>query len=137
MGQLAALAAQAKLVQARQREPLAALDTALATDSERYGLSLRGWAFATSDLDAIQLPPELLASGPLRIAIEVNLRAVDVVISRAEHRIALWYGPERFELPVDLAWDPGIADLAFGVIASGQVSSVTFRMDDLRIATVP
>ncbi len=72
MGALPSLAAQAKLVQARQREPLDALDMALAIDSERYGMSLRGWAFTTSDLDAIALPPELLAPGPLRVAIEVT-----------------------------------------------------------------
>lgn len=64
LGNLPTLADEARLVNAGQREPMAALDHALSAETERLGQSMRGWVILTHDLDQIPFPKELLAQGP-------------------------------------------------------------------------
>ena len=63
---------QARLVNAGQREPMAALDTALGTEAQRLGQPMRGWVLVTNDLDVLQLPKELLAPGPVAVRVVVT-----------------------------------------------------------------
>jgi len=60
-----------------------------------------------------------------------------IVLSRAARKAALWVGSDTTALPLDLPFDPGNITFGFGVATTGQVSTVTFHMDDLRIAVVP
>lgn len=75
---LPSLAEQARLVNAGQREPMAALDAALGTESQRLGRSMRGWVLVTNDLDVLPFPKELLAPGPLAVhAVVTHYRPED------------------------------------------------------------
>lgn len=71
-GDLPALVNEAKLVNAGQREPMAALDSALQAESQRWGQSLHGWLLVTNDLDVLPLPKELLEPGPLSVRVVVT-----------------------------------------------------------------
>ncbi|HVH44221.1 MAG TPA: hypothetical protein VM925_17840, partial [Labilithrix sp.] len=71
-GGLPSLVNEARLVNAGQREPMAALDNALNTESQRIGQSLRGWALVTNDLDILPFPNEVLAPGPLAVRVVVT-----------------------------------------------------------------
>lgn len=66
------LVAQTRLVHSGQREPMAALDTALGAEAQRLGQPMRGWVLVTNDLDVLPFPKELLAPGPLAVRVVVT-----------------------------------------------------------------
>jgi hypothetical protein len=66
------LARQASLVNAGKRDTEDALDAALVAVRDRSNQSVRGWVLTTNDLSLIELPPEVLAAGPLEVGIEVT-----------------------------------------------------------------
>ncbi|MDF2694228.1 MAG: hypothetical protein K0S65_2611 [Labilithrix sp.] len=72
LGDLPTLVTEARLVNAGQREPMAALGHALDAESQRLGQSMRGWVIVTNDLDDLPFPKELLAPGPLSVRVVVT-----------------------------------------------------------------
>lgn len=72
LGDLPALVDAARLVNAGQREPMAALEQALAVETQRLGRPLLGWALVTHDLDVLDLPAELLDPGPVAVRVLVT-----------------------------------------------------------------
>jgi hypothetical protein len=72
VGGLDELAQEAALVQSKGKPPAEALQNVLDAAAQRTGGGVRGLVLETSDLDELPLPPELLAPGPLRIALAVT-----------------------------------------------------------------
>jgi hypothetical protein len=66
------LAAQAMLVNAGKRDAEDALDAAMIAVRDQSHQSVRGWVLTTNELDSLAFPPELLAAGPLQVAVEVT-----------------------------------------------------------------
>jgi hypothetical protein len=64
---LPSLAQQAALIHAGQSDPQDALQLALTNDSQDLGRPLRGWLVATSDLDRVAFPNELLQPGSIAL----------------------------------------------------------------------
>jgi uncharacterized protein YkwD len=69
---LQSLAEQAGLVNAGKCEVMDALEAAMTREASRSGLAVHGWVAAATDVPALPLPAQLLAAGPLAVAIEVT-----------------------------------------------------------------
>ncbi|AKV04281.1 hypothetical protein AKJ09_10944 [Labilithrix luteola] len=67
-----ALTAYAQLVNEGKRDAEEALDGAMVAVRDHAQRSVRGWVVSSNQLEAVPLPPELLAPGPLEIAVEVT-----------------------------------------------------------------
>ncbi len=67
-----ALGMQATLVNAGQKDASDALNDALVMERDRLHRSVRGWVVATSDLDSLPFPAELMRGGPVSVGVEVT-----------------------------------------------------------------
>lgn len=77
------------------------------------------------------------ATPPIDFGDDVSYQRWTIVIGRTARKVAFWIGANSVTLPIEMPVRPEGASLAFGIHATGLVPTVTFHMDDLRVAVLP